>query len=74
VATDQAVVRLRRVYLESARRIQRGELPIGVAPSSVPRGMQGMVAEETQWASVLGRESDWRRAFGQFSKKLASAS
>jgi phthalate 4,5-dioxygenase len=72
VPADQAVVRMRRIMLESARRVQRGEDPIGLSPSQVARGLQGMIAEGTDWQSVLTRKEIWRRAFGQFAKKLES--
>jgi len=68
--SDQAVVRMRRVLIESARRVMRDEEPIGLESEVVPRGAQGTVPEGQPWETLLQDESALRRSFGLFAAEL----
>ncbi|WP_322046553.1 Rieske 2Fe-2S domain-containing protein [Paraburkholderia sp. J67] len=68
--SDQAVVRMRRVLLEAARRVMAGEEPPGLDCATIPRGLQGAVGSDETWQAVLTREDNLRRSFGQFSSEL----
>jgi hypothetical protein len=70
VPSDQAVVRMRRVLIESARRVMRDADPIGVETNVVPRGIQGLVRQGQPWETLLKDESALRRSFGQFAAEL----
>ncbi|MBM9463568.1 aromatic ring-hydroxylating dioxygenase subunit alpha [Aeromicrobium sp. YIM 150415] len=59
--SDVAVIRLRRVLLESLRKLAAGEAPSGLAePVPYPslRGGEGIIPKATDWWTVLKAESD----------------
>jgi phthalate 4,5-dioxygenase len=68
--SDQAVVRMRRVLIESARRVMQDQAPIGVETNIVPHGIQGLVRQGQPWETLLKDESALRRSFGQFAAEL----
>ncbi|WP_322046574.1 Rieske 2Fe-2S domain-containing protein [Paraburkholderia sp. J67] len=67
---DIAVVRMRRVLLDSVRRVMRGEAPLGVQAQQVPRALQGIVQSGAPWQVVFEREVNWTRSINEISKHL----
>ncbi|WP_158592304.1 Rieske 2Fe-2S domain-containing protein [Noviherbaspirillum sedimenti] len=70
VPSDQACVRMRRVLIESARRVIDGKDPIGVQSEILPRGTQGSLRKGEAWQSVLAKQENLNRSFGQFAAQL----
>jgi phenylpropionate dioxygenase-like ring-hydroxylating dioxygenase large terminal subunit len=56
VPSDAAIVRARRVLVRSARKVEKGEDPIGLVMDAPPLGGQGFVTPENGWHSWF---SDW---------------
>jgi len=59
VPSDAAIVRARRVLLRNARKVEKGEDPIGRVMDTAPLGGQGFVTRENPWQSWF---SDWSGA------------
>lgn len=58
IPADIGVSRMRRVLLESARRVQNGEDPIGVKQRERPVAVQGVIPDPSQWRTLLPRSAD----------------
>ena len=58
IPADVGVNRMRRLLMESARRVQNGEDPIGVNPSVRPVAVQGIIPDPSQWRTLLPRQAN----------------
>jgi phthalate 4,5-dioxygenase oxygenase subunit len=60
-AGDVAVIRMRRLMIDAARAVERGELPLGLGknvPWNTLRAEEGTHARSVPWASVLSTAGD----------------
>lgn len=55
VPSDLAIVKMRRLLLGTADRVQRGEEPIGIHHTENPNGVEGTIEAGTPWQSLYDR-------------------